>query len=299
MESAWQVYLRRLASADPDFDYDEVSSWGAGEFDALVAAGLLTPTAPSTSVLCQHCDQAHWEEVLWPEGGGRPFIPCPGSAPVSIDPIRLQRWRADIRRLANLAAESLTLDGCVRPLPSHRVWFLGQKRVASSTPYFFLGAISPENAHIAAKEIRTEYGQVTALLLVPFPSVELNDHRKLKLVSIERVVNAHGATLHSDLGYVQDLYGDGRPQRVTSPPKGPSSALKRHRRGILKAAVERKELDGMAALSRHLGVSSTALRGMVNSDTNRYGESTLIETLKKLGCPREKWDRVPTRSRRA
>jgi hypothetical protein len=63
-----------------------------------------------------------------------------------------------------------------------------------------------------------------------------------------------------------------------------------YRRAILKAFMRKKELDGMDALSRHLGCSRTQLYGMARGDKSRYSDDRLNVLLGRIECTRARWD---------
>jgi hypothetical protein len=67
-------------------------------------------------------------------------------------------------------------------------------------------------------------------------------------------------------------------ETVVPEPIGPTRReLRSHRFGILKAYKEKRHVDTMDTLARHLGVS-------------RYGDDRLNLVLQKLGCTRDHWD---------
>src|ERR1700744_2788139 len=87
MENAWELFLRQLASADPEFTYDDVCGWSTDEFDALTGAGLISEMAQSTHLLCDVCPEAHREHVRWTNDGMRAFTTCPvaGTTEVNLE----------------------------------------------------------------------------------------------------------------------------------------------------------------------------------------------------------------------
>jgi hypothetical protein len=66
--------------------------------------------------------------------------------------------------------------------------------------------------------------------------------------------------------------------------------------GILKAYKQKRHIDTMDSLARHLGVSKVGIYGMARGDGSRYGDDRLNLVLQKLGCTRDHWDNpsVPT-----
>lgn len=88
-------------------DADEVAGWPAGTLDELLREGVLAPTQPARSVICDGCDEDHVEEVEfveWPPGSPlRAYIACPSAGRVAIEPERLRCWSIDRPALAKLA----------------------------------------------------------------------------------------------------------------------------------------------------------------------------------------------------
>lgn len=296
MENGWQLFLRQLSSADPIFTYDDVCDWTDEEYDALATAGLIQETGPAVRVRCDACDLAHYERVHWSDDGATAFISCRGGSPVDIDPARLRLWRADLERFADLLAASFPLTGDIRPLPAKGLWFLGRRRVAGNNPYFFFGAISPADVPSAAAAIREAYGPINGVLLAPFAPGECAQDGKLKIINLGLAVSLRGQEIHADLDFLEDQLTDGASMR-SSPEKKPTNELRARRREILNTVIKNKGLDGMDGLARHLGVSGTALQGMVRGDKSRYGEDTLLAVLKKLDCPLATWNEVPRSTR--
>jgi hypothetical protein len=293
MENAWQLFVRKLSSDEIEFTYDEVSDWTAEEFDALTAAGLLSEVGPASHVICDSCEESHWEQVLWSEDRKTAFIPCKASAPIDVDPARLRVWRADLSRFVSLLAQSLSLKGAVRALPAKRLWHLGRGRIGNHRPYYFFGAVPSENVKSALEAIRHAYGRIRGVLFLPTSAAANDADFKLKPIDLSLAAIISDGKLVMDAEVVEDQFSDGVSQPGgSSKSKKASSPLVAHRHTILRAAITTLELDGTDELARHLGVSTTALHGMVRGDKPRYGDDTLASVLKKLGCPRAKWDRV-------
>jgi hypothetical protein len=77
----------------------------------------------------------------------------------------------------------------------------------------------------------------------------------------------------------------------------PPHELKKHRLAILKAFQREKALADMEALGRRVGASRTQLYGMARGDTSRYSADKLDLVLRKINCPRQQWDNLPSPSR--
>jgi hypothetical protein len=293
MERAWQNFLNQLSSVDLEFTYDDVCGWNAADYAALCDIGLISESGQATGVMC-NCADAHWEQVQWSEDGKTPFIPCRNGVPVNVDPIRLRLWRAHLGRLTAHLARSLSLTGEIRSLPANRHWFLGRRRIAGKNPYFFFSAISPQEVPYAINEIRAAYGRVTGVLLVPFAPVEDADDSKMTLIDVTLATSLEGREITGDIEFIEEQFTDERRSLKTqAAAKKPAGALRTHRRSILKAVMTERVLDGMDALAWHLGVSETALHGMVRGDKSRYAPDKLTAVLAKIGCSEAKWNRVP------
>jgi ribosome-binding protein aMBF1 (putative translation factor) len=63
----------------------------------------------------------------------------------------------------------------------------------------------------------------------------------------------------------------------------------KRRREILKRFRVDRGIGTMQDLARHLGMSLTAIHGIVRDDTTRYSQETRLEFLKKIGVDPEKW----------
>jgi hypothetical protein len=298
MEKTWAVFLSQLSSPDPEFTYDDVSEWPQEEFDDLNRAGLITEMASATHVVCNACPEAHWERVRWSEDGKRASIPCPTNGIVTVDLERLRRWQGRPTQLSVLLAQALALSGKVQPLPAGRLWFLGQRRTAGRTPYFFFAAIGPDELLPTMTEIRQAYGRVTGVLLLPFPPPEPVETSKIQLVDLRLVVSLHTARIVADVGFIEDQLTDPAGAKHSAQVKKTSRSLAAHRRSILKASIPAGSANDMGAIARRLGVDVSALHGMARGDRTRYSDDKLELVLKKISCTRAKWDRAAKPSAR-
>jgi hypothetical protein len=206
---------------------------------------------------------------------------------------RLRRWRASPTQLSTWFAQELALSGKIQPLPAGQTWFLGRRRVAGHTPYFFFAAIGPDELSSAVKAVREAYGQVTGMLFVPFPSPISAEGGKLRIVDVGKAASLQAGRMVVDLQFVAEQFGDGASGMS---PKHAQKSLREHRRGILLTYMESMESEGiqdMTALATHLRMDRSVLYGMVRSDKRKYGESRLKVMLLKIGCSCKQWDRVP------
>jgi Helix-turn-helix len=79
------------------------------------------------------------------------------------------------------------------------------------------------------------------------------------------------------------------PQTSGKPQTAVSKVTRLRRREILKCYRDANEISTQEALARHLGVSPTALQGMVRGDRTRYSDEKLKEVLKKMNTPFDEW----------
>ena len=295
----WNEYAQRLAQLNPEFTYDDVSEWNPEDFEALTTAGLLHEIERATHVVCDACPEAHRERVRWSSDGRQAFISCPSVGTVDVILERLRRWRASPGQLSTWLAKALALSGEVQALPESRLWFLGRGRVAGRTPYFFFAAIGPGELASGLTEIRQAYGRVTGVLLLPVTPAEPVETGKLQLADLALVVSLRGGRITADSGFIEDQFADANPTGAQhgSQGKKTSRSLAAHRRAIMRAFMTANSLVGMDALARRLGVSKSALHGMARGDKTRYRDDTLNAVLKKIDCPRSRWDRAPKLAR--
>ena len=292
-ERMWQEFVQRFASVDAEFTYDDVGDWGAKSLKALISLGLLHEVALATHVVCDACPEAHWEKVRWNADGSRAFIPCPAEGSVNVDRERLRLWQLDPSRLAAVLAVELGLTGEIEPLPAHRAWFMGQRLVAGRIRYFFFAAIGPDELRSIMKEIGHEYGRAGGALLLPFSEQGTEENKLIRIIDVSKVATLQGRRIAVDFGYIEEQFRETRRVPLEEAGvKGSARTLRTHRRRILKACMDDKDLDGMDALARRLGVSPSALYGMVRGDRSRYSEETLATVLTRLGCSPAKWNRA-------
>jgi hypothetical protein len=80
-----------------------------------------------------------------------------------------------------------------------------------------------------------------------------------------------------------------RQQQPSSKAPFADAPTRKRRREFLDNYSQSKKLETREHLARHLGVSLTALQGIVRSDRSRYGPETLSAFLKKIGMTAEEW----------
>lgn len=245
----------RLAAEDPTFCAHELHLWPRSDLDLARSLGLLCESA-----MIGTCDS------------------CMSTSP---------RWRVEDKRIAMLLAEKLELSGKVQSLVN-RVWRLGRRHVAGCFSDFFLAAIEPDSLAPTVEQIHRKCGMNPGVLLLPFPAaLDTRSDTLLRILDLSKVARIERGPFWVDLDYIEKQFID---HRLPPAAKRHDARLRAHRLGILKAYMEAKRLEDRGALARHLGVSKSALYGMVRGESVRYSEETLTAVLEKIGCSRPKWD---------
>lgn len=90
-----------------------------------------------------------------------------------------------------------------------------------------------------------------------------------------------------------DAEGAGVQNSTAVKPEAAAAALKRHRRAIVDRFKKRHELESLEFVARRLGVSETALQGMIRGDARRYSREKLELVLGKFECTKADWDHCP------
>lgn len=209
MESAWQLFLRQLGSADPNFTYDEVCSWTADEFEALSGAHLIGESSPGNHVTCEACPDTQWERVRWSENGTGAFIACPECGPVEVNLERLRRWSIDVGRLAVMLAEALEIRQQPQPLAStRRRWYLGRRRFGGRFLDLFFSASPEEDFAAAITDVQQQLSTGGGLVIVPCSDAR-GDSRwgtsRLKSVALSHIATWKAGAIGLDLDVIEDL----------------------------------------------------------------------------------------------
>lgn len=296
MESALQFVLGRLSSPEPVFSYDEVCEWSADEYAALNAADLIRETGGlAKQVLCDACPDAHWEPVRGGENGNPAFIVCSIAGVLDVSSERRRCWRISLTNLAARLFQGLGLSGHVECLPAGRIWRLGYLVLPSRRRAILFAAIEREELATAVRSIRANYGRGSSALLVPFCPRDGDENDDLRIISLSNVIRLEGTQITIDRAFVEEQFAETRDRKS----KKPSRALIAHRRTIYRVFMRKTVLEDMKALAHHLGLSETALHGMVREDTQRYGDDTLAKMLKGIACSRANWNRIPKSVKRS
>ncbi len=294
MRDAWQDLLGRLSGPHEDFGSGDVASWKRADFEALCDLGLVSDGQLAASILCPECS-AHWAEVMWNQDGTRAFIVCTSEGlPINVDPERLRQWEPNKPRFAAELAAELGIPDPPLNLVIGRLWRLGRCSIANRQRDIFFAAVAPDDLQSAVIEIRRGYGSVAGVLLLPSAAPDPGQHSKLKVIDLSNASALRCGRIDVDLPFIEEQFTDGR--RASSKGlrlKSPARDLKEQRMGILRAFAPSRDHKQMKDLARHLGVSPSALYGMVRDDRSRYSQDKLETVLSRIGCSRAKWDRSP------
>jgi hypothetical protein len=200
--------VRRGASGEWTFCFDEVREWPRAGFEHLVKLGILKEGPLAASVVCDACGKMHREDVLWEPSvrdplGKRAYIRCE-EGPVHVPEIRLRQWVVDGSVIAKSLAAAMALSGTVEEISAGRVWKLGRRRLAGRFRDVFLSmAGTSEHARVADVAGRHLTAKDGILLSGrPFHKEERLD--RLTVFDVAQVVELGMEGLTVDLGYIED-----------------------------------------------------------------------------------------------
>jgi hypothetical protein len=126
-----EIASRLAGSVDDyiDLDADIVRSELVG---LLIAAGMVARAPPSRSIVCDGCDRgcSMPVEIVARDNGlpSQNFVVCDKRddiGRVSVDPVRLLRWRVSLARIAEIVAALLNTDRTPASSSGGRSWNLG------------------------------------------------------------------------------------------------------------------------------------------------------------------------------
>ncbi len=201
--------MRRGASEERTFCFDEVRQWPRPIFDRLVELGLLREGPLAASVVCDACGKMHREDVLWEPSvrdplGKRAYIRCPDEGPVHVPEIRLRQWVVDGNVMAANLAAAMALSGSVEEILAGSVWKLGRRRLAGRFRDVFLSMAGTSEhariAEVAARHLTAKDG----ILLAGQPHLNSHGMDRLTVFDAAEVVELGTDGLTVDLDYIED-----------------------------------------------------------------------------------------------
>lgn len=205
----WRAVVRRCASEERAFCFDEVREWPRERFEHLVKLGILREGPLAATAVCDACGKMHREDVLWEPSvrdplGKRAYIRCEDEGPVHVPEFRLRQWVVDGNVIAKSLAATMVLSGTVEEILAGEVWKLGRRRLAGRFRDVFLSmaAISEHAriADVAARHLTAKDGILLAVQL------RLDNHGldRLTVFDAAEVVELGMEGLTVDLGYIED-----------------------------------------------------------------------------------------------
>jgi hypothetical protein len=132
--------------------------WRTADEDRLIAARLLVPMEPASSVWCPECFDHEEEVVVVPGAGGqtRMFIPCPEHIRVEVRNRDRERWQVSPPWIAVTVSACLGMAGqCVELAPG-RLWRLGRTSMRGQSRELLLarGLNWPDAAAVRSRIVR-------------------------------------------------------------------------------------------------------------------------------------------------
>lgn len=205
----WRAVVRRAASGEPTFCFDEAREWPRAGFEHLVKLGILQEGPLAASVVCDACGKMHREDVLWEPSvrdplGKRAYIRCEDEGPVHVPEFRLRQWIVDGSVIAKSLAAAMALSGTVEEISAGRVWKLGRRRLAGRFRDVFLSMDGAGEhariAEVAARHLTAKDG----ILLAGQPHLNSHGLHRLTVFDAAEVVELGTDGLTVDLGYIED-----------------------------------------------------------------------------------------------
>lgn len=205
----WRSVVRRCASEERAFCFDEVREWPRADFEHLVKLGILQEGPLAASVVCDACGKMHREDVLWEPSvrdalGKRAYIRCEDEGPVHVPEFRLRQWVIDGGVMAERLAAAMALSGTIEQVLAGEVWKLGRRRLAGRFRDVFLSmAATGEHARIADTAAR-HLAAKDGILLSGQPSRKQERLDRLTVFDVAEVVELGADGLTVDLDYIED-----------------------------------------------------------------------------------------------
>jgi hypothetical protein len=213
------------------FGYDDFAESDPSQVEALVACGLLQEVEYARSVVCDGCDLACQEDVVFVEGDGdsplRAYIICQqrddiGRVEVPLE--RLRQWVVDPEALAATLAKLLDTSAEPEEIVRGRMWRLGSLRSGRSRVDVFLavgaGRLDAERTFrdpTAIKEC------LKPVVLVPWhvPTRPLFG-TDAKVMSVARLLSLDDGGLQLDRSEVRSAMGQEPAKRTQDVPPFPT-----------------------------------------------------------------------------
>lgn len=289
MSEIWRNLLRRL-----DFhecavvEQAEVTSWPAGEMEALLAAKLLTPAPPARCLRCPGCNEL--SEVIPFRGSIAVSCASCGITPISSE--GTQRWQLTMSQVLSVVFPGIVIQ---ERIPKH-VWSLGRWRTWN---LFVARGMQRQRLRDALSELRFP---VRSLLIVPF---ELPAAAPIPVIRLADAVRWQDQQLTWDETFLADQLGHEAvclpPPKRTTPRRTSRQSVKeglrkllgenlRASRDHLLASQGRSFLPRptMEFLSRQLQVDkSTISRCLADDDS-----ADLRRLWEMAGDPEQLWQRI-------
>lgn len=126
LSQLWQ----RLDCEPPLFLADEVDRHLDDGLACLIALGLLTETAPSSSGACRDCGRGFVGRVEFilnrRTGARRPYIHCPECGVKEVAPESLKRWTVDAAACLMAVSQAAGIRGPASEVETGRLWRVGR-----------------------------------------------------------------------------------------------------------------------------------------------------------------------------
>ena len=202
--------------SEPVFSNDEIS-WSDDDQAQLTELGILRMAEYAQSIVCDGCEKACIEEVIFinepVDRNQKAYISCTkrddiGRIPINTD--HLKRWRIDLNGLAKqLSALIMGKEDC-EVVINNRLWRIGSKRYKRSRADIFLAR---GTSWADADQIFSNAGRLKEcsrpILLVPdqipndFPLTFGN-----RILSLVRLLNWHNDKLYIDTSEIENAFED-------------------------------------------------------------------------------------------
>lgn len=264
--------------------FDEVAGWPAGELERYLSAGMLSPSEPARSLVCDECGEIE-DIVLMESVVSPPFVPylrCGLVGPYRIASQRLQRWQMTIPQLLDVAFRGLELAGNREEISRMRMWRLGKARWAGTSWSIFFGRAL--HSRDTWQIINQANMPVHSVLFAPSRAfqADIRVERMPIVFGLDTVLSWRGNDLHFDHAQVEQHLAFELETRESSPtarpiPKRASRAalieslrqeLAEHLRSARDFANETLQRTGtpellprptMELLAKRLGVSKSTV----------------------------------------